>query len=330
MPHVLIMRPIHDDAIALLEAAPGVTVEVVHKLTKEAMDAALPRANGIIVRTNVVDRAMAAQAPGLRIVARHGVGYDLIDIPGMTERGVVVTITPEANAGSVAEHTMMLMLACARRTVQYDARVRDLNWGVVPELPTHDIAGRTVLILGFGRIGTRVARLCAAFGLNVLVYDPFIPVGTIRGSGYEAVVDLRDGLAAADIVTLHCPSSAETQGLVNADFLGAMKRGAFFINAARGKLVEEAALAEALRSGQVAMAGIDVLHDEPVSATNPLLDAPNCIFSPHTAASSQEGTRRMAMSAAQSVLDCFNNRLPADVIVNPEARHRRPALAVAG
>lgn len=118
MPHVLIMRPIHDDAIALLEAAPGVTVEVVHKLTKEAMDAALPRANGIIVRTNVVDGAMAAQAPGLRIVARHGVGYDLIDIPGMTQRGVVVTITPEANAGSVAEHTLMLMLACARRTVQ--------------------------------------------------------------------------------------------------------------------------------------------------------------------------------------------------------------------
>ena len=175
-----------------------------------------------------------------------------------------------------------------------------------------------------------MARLCAAFGLNVLVYDPFIPVGTIRGSGYEAVVDLRDGLAVADIVTLHCPSSAETRGLVNADFLGAMKRGAFFINAARGKLVEEAALAEALRSGQVAMAGIDVLYDEPVSATNPLLDAPNCIFSPHTAASSHEGTRRMALSAAQSVLDCFHDRLPADVIVNPEALQRRPALAVAG
>ncbi|MFC0410320.1 hydroxyacid dehydrogenase [Roseomonas elaeocarpi] len=320
MPNVLIMRPIHDDAIALLRAAPGVTVEVVPKLTPEAMADALPRADGIIVRTNVVDAAMAAQAPNLQIVARHGVGYDLIDIPGMTERGVFVTITPEANAGSVAEHALMLMLACARRTVQYDQRVRAMGWGVTPELPTRDIAGMTVLILGFGRIGTRVARLCAAFGLRVTVYDPFIPVGTIRGSGYEAVVDLNEALGQADIVTLHCPSSEATRGTVNAGFLGAMKRGAFFINTARGKLVDEDALADALRSGQVGMAGIDVVVQEPAVASNPLLTAPNCILAPHIAASTDEGTRRMAMSAAQSVLDCFNGVLPADVIVNPEAR----------
>ncbi|MFT8244209.1 NAD(P)-dependent oxidoreductase [Roseomonas sp. BN140053] len=322
MPNVLIMRPIHDDAIALLRAAPGVTVEIVHKLTPEAMDDALPRADGIIVRTNVVNGEMAAKAPGLKIVARHGVGYDLIDVPGLTARGVAVTITPEANAGSVAEHALMLMLACNRRTIDYDKRVRSMGWGVTPELPTRDVAGQTVLILGFGRIGTRVARLCAAFGMRVLVRDPFIPVGTIRGAGYEAVTDLPAALAEADIVTLHLPSSGPNRGLVGTEFLAAMKRGAVLINTARGALVQEEPLAEALRSGQVGMAGLDVVLVEPMVADNPLLGAPNIIFAPHIAASTNEGTRRMAMSAAQSVLDCFNGVLPEDVVVNPEVLRR--------
>jgi D-3-phosphoglycerate dehydrogenase len=175
-----------------------------------------------------------------------------------------------------------------------------------------------VLVVGFGRIGTRVAKLCAAFGMRVLVRDPNIAKGSIRGLGFEPVDDAADAASVADIVTLHLPSNEQTRGMVDAAFLARMKPGAILVNTARGTLVDQAALELALRAGHLAAAGLDVFEEEPVEAPIPLLTAPNLVMTPHVAASTQEGLRRMAMDSAASVLAAFENRLDPDVVVNRE------------
>ena len=175
-----------------------------------------------------------------------------------------------------------------------------------------------MLIIGFGRIGTRVARLCTAFGMKVMIYDPYIPAGTIRGAGYEAIKERDTGLAAADIVTIHIPANDQTRGSINADFLSRMKRGAVLINAARGTLVDETALDAALRSGQLAAAGLDVLHTEPMVEPPAMLAHDNLIVTPHVAASTTEGLQRMAWDAAGNVIDYLAGNVDRDAVVNGE------------
>lgn len=323
MPNVLLLGNIHADAVGLLTSTPDVTVETPKDLSLPAIAACLPNADALIVRTIPINRAVLAQAPKLRIVARHGVGYDIIDVPALTERGIPLTITPEANAVSVAEHALMLMLACARRLTTFDANMRKPIWGALPGQPTIELAGKTVLVIGFGRIGTRVAKLCAAFGMQVLVRDPNVAKGSIRGLGFTPVDDVMQAAGEADIVTLHCPSNAETRGMVDAAFLARMKPGAVLVNTARGTLVDQKALELALRAGHLGAAGIDVFEEEPVDAPIPLLSAPNLIMTPHVAASTQEGLRRMALDSAAAVLACFENRLDPDIVVNPEVLMRR-------
>jgi D-3-phosphoglycerate dehydrogenase len=322
MPHVVCLRAVHPEALEALRAAPGVTVEVLDPVNEETVARAMPRAHAVIVRATRIDRAFLAHAPELRIVARHGVGYDAVDVPALTERGIPLTVTPDANAICVAEHALMLMLSTARGTAAYDRKTRALEWSTPPVPTTFDLNGRTVLVMGFGRIGGRVARLCKAFEMTVLVRDPFIPPNTIKGAGFVPVKDLHAGLAAADIVTIHLPSSAETRGIVSAEFLAQMKPGAVLVNTARGTLVDEAALAGALRSGHLAAAGLDVFWDEPVRADNPLLAAPNVVLTPHSAAATEQGLRRMALSCADSILACFRGELDEEVVINREVLRR--------
>lgn len=322
MPHVLCLRPIHADAIALLRSRPDVTVEVLDPVTPEALDARIGAAHAITVRLQTIDAPLIAKARNLRIVARHGVGYDAVDVAALTARGIPLTVTPDANAVSVAEHALMLMLTTARQTLGYHARTKAAQWGFPAELPTFDLAGRTVLVIGFGRIGGRVARLCAAFGMTVLVRDPHVPRNTIKGAGFTPADDLDAAVATADIVTLHCPSTPETRGMVDAAFLKAAKPGVVLINTGRGTLVDEPALAAALASGRVAGAGLDVFAVEPVQPDNVLLKAPNVVLMPHSAAATAESMRRMAMSCAESILACFDGRLDPHVVVNPEVLRR--------
>ena len=318
MPHVVCLRPVHPEALALLRAREGVTVEVLDPVNEETIAASIPKAEAVIVRATPINRAFLAHAANLRIVARHGVGYDAVDVPALTERGIPLTVTPDANAVSVAEHAMMLLLNLARQTRFYDAATRELRWSNPPVPATFDLAGRTILVMGFGRIGGRVARLAAAFGMNVLVRDPFIPQNTIKGAGFRPVKDLAAGLAEADVVTIHLPSNEKTRGTVNGEFLAGMKRGAVLVNTARGTLVDEAALAGALTSGHLSAAGLDVFWEEPARADNPLLRLPNVICTPHTAAATDQSLRRMALSCAESILQVFDGKLDPDVVINQE------------
>jgi D-3-phosphoglycerate dehydrogenase / 2-oxoglutarate reductase len=318
MPHIVVPDPIHPDAMERLLKEPGVTVDHPGEAASGSLAKRLQSAHGLIVRGTVVDEALVENAPQLRVVCRHGVGYDLVDVPALTRRGVALMITPEANAASVAEHALMLILALARNVVNVSGAVRQGTWRVRGQSETFDVAGRGVLIVGFGRIGTRVARLCAAFGMQVSVYDPFIPAGSIRGLGYEAVKERDAGLARADIVTVHVPSNEKTRGMVDAGFLSRMKPGAILVNTARGTLVDEAALETALRSGHLGGAGLDVLKVEPMVKPPAMLSLSNLIVTPHVAASTSEGLQRMGWDSAGNVLDYLAGRFDRDAVVNVE------------
>ncbi|MCX7685053.1 MAG: hydroxyacid dehydrogenase [Acetobacteraceae bacterium] len=315
MPHVLVLKPIHPDAIALLEAS-GCTVEVLHDLSWPAMAEALPRAEAIIVRLHPIGEREVAAAPRLRVVARHGAGHDTVDEAALTRRGVLLTVTPFANSDSVAEHTILLMLACARHLPENHARVVSGRWGAEAPRIGVEIGTRTLLVIGFGRSGQRVARIARGFGTRVLVHDRAEKAPAIEAAGCTPAPDLWAALPEADIVSLHCPATEATRGMVNARFLAAMKPGAMLVNTARGSLLDEGAVAAALHAGRLAGAGLDVFSEEPVPPSNPLLSAPNVVLTPHVAAGSAEAMRNMAMHAAEAVLSVFAGRPDPAVVVN--------------
>ncbi len=324
MPHIVVADPIHPEGIERLLKTPGVTLDHPGNAANEPLSERLRRADGLIVRGTPVDEALLANAERLRVVCRHGVGYDLVDVPVLTRRRIALMITPEANAASVAEHALMLMLSLARNVVGVSTAVRRGDWRVRGQSNTFELGGRQVLVVGFGRIGTRVARLCTAFGMRVMVHDPYMPAGTIRGAGYEAAVDRDAGLAKADIVTIHVPANDRTRGMVDAAFLSRMKPGAVLVNTARGTLVDESALEAALRSGHLAAAGLDVLSVEPMVKPVSMLALDNLIVTPHVAASTAEGLRRMAWDSAGNVLDFLAGRVDRDAVVNAEVLAAAP------
>ncbi len=324
---VVLCRALHPTAMAMFEARPDIELKV---LTTEFRGPPLQKelaehigdADGIMVGLEKVQADLLAIAPKLRVVSRFGVGFDTLDIPACTRRGVTVGVVNGANDLSVSEHAMMLMLAVARRTVEYDASVRAGTWMIQHGRRMHELSERSVLVVGYGRIGTRVARLCAAFGMKVMVHDPNFPIPRIAADGYIPVADLADGVPEADVITLHCPLEANTRGMVNADFLKRMKRTAWLINTARGGLVDEAALTQALADGTIEAAGLDVLVQEPPNPENPLFKQPNVVLAPHNAAAPLECYAKMSRRAALNLIEYFDGKLDPGYCVNPEALRR--------
>ena len=257
-------------------------------------------------------------APQLEVVSRIGVGYDAVDVPALNRRKIPLMIGGTSNSVSVAEAGVFLTMSLARRGAQMNALVREGRWhDRYKEMPV-DLYGKTVLIVGFGKIGTRSARRFAAMETNVLVYDPYIYSETIRGSGYEPVGDLDEGVARADFITIHCPKTPETTGLFNAARLAKMKRTAFLVNTARGGIVDEKALYDALKANRIAGAALDVFDQEPTPQDNPLLTLPNFIAAPHVAGVTREAVDRMAIVAVQNILSVLDGKPNRENVVNKE------------
>ena len=260
------------------------------------------------------ERVFAA-APGLKVVARLGVGYDAVDVPAATRHGVAVAMAFGSNHEPVADHTFALMAALAHAIPRYDRAIREGRW----QLLFHGrLTGAVVGIVGFGRIGSRVARRAQAFEMRVLVDDPFVGEAVIEAAGCRKVAALDTALPETDVLTLHCPLGPETRGMIDARRLGLLPRGALLVNTARGGLVDEAALVSALVEGRLAGAALDVMVREPPAGDDPLLSAPNLLLSPHVAGVTGESARRMALEAAENVLAGLAGRLRAEVVVNPE------------
>lgn len=262
--------------------------------------AELQTAAGLIVRSATkVDASMLDLAPGLRVVGRAGVGVDNIDVVAASERGVAVMNAPAGNTISAAELTMALLLAVARRVAEADRMIREGRWER-SGLQGVELRGRTLGVIGAGRIGWEVAERCRAFGMDVIVYDPYLPASRVDEL-HPHLVSLDDLIANADVISLHVPLNAETRGLIGERSLSRMKKGAFVLNASRGGVVDEAALAEALREGTIAGAGLDVYETEPLPQDSPLLAAPNLVLTPHLGASTKEAQVQVALEVARSM-----------------------------
>ena len=262
-------------------------------LCREAADC-----QAILVRTAPITRRIMESAPELKVIARHGVGVDAIDLVAATELGIQVTNGPLSNYQSVAEHAVALLMACAHHIVAMDSCVRRGDWESRNRVRLTEMNGKTVGIVGLGRIGQAVAaKLALGLGMKVIGYDKYVKPELLPD--YVTLVDTMEQLMEqSDFVTLHCPATPETRGSINMSCFEKMKPGAFLINCARGEVVNEADLYAALTQGKLAGAGLDVLQTEPPAADNPLLKLDNVILSPHCGAHSAETFDKMGLHAA--------------------------------
>jgi D-3-phosphoglycerate dehydrogenase len=284
-------------AVALLE-----DFEIVYagKTPQEADLVALCQRHdpvAIIVRYGKVGAAVMDAAPSLRVISKHGSGTDTIDKDAAKARGIEVRAAVGANAAAVAEQALALLLACAKSVVQLDARMHAGHW----DKATHksvELHGRTIGLVGLGAIGQRFARMCDAMGMKVLGFDPYAK----NLPEYIRSVDLATLWRESDAISLHCPLTAENRNLLNAQTLAACKRGVIVVNTARGGLIDEAALLEAVRSGQVASAGLDSFAVEPMTAPHPFHGQPNIILSPHIGGVTSDAYVNMGVDAARNVL----------------------------
>lgn len=272
--------------------------------------------NGVILGLTRFGEAECDSSHGLQVVARIGVGYDTVDVPALTRRGIPLMVVGTANSPTVAEQAMYMMLALAKRGAELHAMVLDGRWNQRFSSVPVDLFGKTVLIVGFGRIGTRSARRCLGLEMTVLVYDPYVAAETVRAAGCEPVADLDAALPSADFVTIHCPKTPETIGMFGASRLARMKPTAYLVNTARGGIIDEPALHAALVGGQIAGAGLDVFDLEPTPLDNPLLKLPNVIAAPHMAGVTRESVDRMAAQAARNVLSVIDGRPIRENVIN--------------
>ena len=252
------------------------------------------------------------------VVTRIGVGFDAVDVPALSRRKVPLMVAGTANSPSVAECALFMMLTLAKRATEMHSLVRDNRWPERLGMLPFDLFGKTILIVGFGRIGSRTAKRCLAMEMNVLVFDPYKPAADIKAAGCEPVTDLDAALPRADFVSIHCPKNPETIGMFNADRLKRMKPKAFLINTARGGIVDEAALHAALSSGKLAGAGLDVFEQEPPPAGHALFALPNVIMAPHVAGVTVEAVDRMSEQTARNILSVLDGDPLRQNVINQD------------
>ncbi|MCS7174795.1 phosphoglycerate dehydrogenase [Pseudothermotoga sp.] len=295
------------EPIVLLEKN-GFVVERKEKI--ESQD--LKNFEAIIVGVQKITRNMLENS-SIKIIAKHGVGVDNIDLSAATELGIPVTVTPNANAVSVAELTVGLIFALARKLVEshktlYEKRQFVSSIGI-------ELSGKTLGVVGFGSIGREVSKRAICLGMRVLVYDPYVQEESLRQVGAEKV-ELEELLKQSDFVSLHVPLNESTRNLIDKRKISLMKKTAYLINTARAGVVDETALIDALKNGQIAGAALDVFEPEPLPSDSPLFDCPNLILTPHVGAHTFEAILRMNMMAAESIVDFFNGKIPKYVANN--------------
>lgn len=301
---VLIADPISPEGSSLLDGVDALEVEDCSHLARDGLKAALPRASALVVRSSTrVDADLMSVANGLEVVGRAGVGVDNIDVEEATRRGIAVLNAPGGNTRSTAELAFALLLAAARKLTAAERSLRAGEWnrGAFRGLQLHE---KILGIVGAGRIGSEVAARGRAFGMHLMVFDPYLTEERAEELGVELVA-LEELLEAADFVTLHAPLTDETRGMIGGDELRRMKQSAVLVNAARGGLVDEEALAASLEEGRLAGAALDVYREEPPQQDHPLRDAPNLVMTPHLGAATAEARREVSIEIATAVRDAL-------------------------
>ena len=316
MKNLLIVQAFHTDGVGRLLAHPGIRTTVIEDMAPAALASAVVDAKIIAVRNQPLTKELLDHATNLLCVAKHGVGVDKIDIDYLTSRSIPCLNTPGANAGSVAEQAITLMLAVAKKLRINDLAVRNGHFAIRETRNTTCISGKKILICGFGFIGRTVARMCKGFEMDVHFYDPFLSQEAVTDIKATKAEDFLSVLPEMDIISLHLPLTEQTRNMINAKALSLMKPEAILVSAARGGVVNEADLYTALKEGRIAGAGLDVFADEPTPVTNPLLSLDCVVTSPHNAALSKEGAIRMGVETAQNIIDFVEGHIDPTRVVN--------------
>lgn len=314
MPNVIVAGKLHQSGRALLDSAPGLTVRYIDEISEESYASHVHEADALLIRTQPMTAPTINKADRLKIVSRHGVGYDAVDVYELTKRDIALAICGDVNSYSVAEHGCMMILAASKRALRGDASVRSGPWDWRNSLESQDLRGRNFLIMGFGRIGRHMAEMMSGFGLHIRAYDPFLQSQGWPEGPVSPAEDLRQALAWADIISVSAPK-AKKPLITSAEFK-MMKDGVIVVNTARGGIIDESALFDALSSGKVGAAGLDVFEHEPPAADNQLNQFDQVIFSPHIAGVTEGASERMALGSAQNIIDFFKGQINPTLVVN--------------
>lgn len=311
MKKVLVTEPIHADGLALLKEH----VEVVQgkgTTTEEIIEQA-KGCHGILIRSAKIPKEVMEATPTLEVVGKHGIGVDNIDVAHATDNNIMVVNAPESNVNAVAEHALALILEVSKNLRMLDMEVRKDNFKSRSAVVNMELRGKTAGLVGLGKISSLLAEKLLALGLKVVAYDPFVKPEVAEKMGVE-LSDLDNLLKVSDIVSLHVPLNDATAGMIGKPQFEMMKSGAFLINVARGPVVNEVELYDALKNNVIRGAGIDVFEVEPPQADNKLFELNNVTMSPHNAALTDEALIAMATHSARGIVDCLNGKTPEWVV----------------
>ena len=313
---ILIIQKVHEKGMELINNHPNFDVEVTDDTSEENLKSKIKDCDGASIRIAKLSGEVINEAKNLKIISRHGVGYDNIDLKTAKERDIKIAITANANAVTVAEHVMFVLLNIAKRRELYHTTVKEGNFKDRNKLPkTIEVWKKNFLIMGFGRIGKALIKRCLGFEMNVYVYDPFVDKDIIDKLGGKKVNNIEEVVKTMDVISLHMPLTDKTENLINYNLLKTMKKNCIIINAARGGIINEEDLNKALNEDLIFGAGIDVFKQEPPENDNPLLKNDKVYLSPHTAAFTDECMTRMGVETIQNIIDYFDDTLEKSKIV---------------
>ena len=313
---ILIIQPIHTAGIKLLEDNSDYEFEIVENTDNEFLKSKIKDCDGISIRTAKLTGEVIEGSTKLKIISRHGVGYDNIDLESTKKNNITLAITATANAVAVAEHVMFMLLNISKKGNMYDETVKSGKFNDRNKLPkTVELWNKNILIAGFGRIGQALIKRCHGFEMKVFVYDPFVSKEIIEKHGGIKVDSLEDATKSMDAISLHVPLNEKTKNIINYDLLKNMKKNCIIINAARGGVINEIDLDKALNENLIFGAGLDVFETEPPSKNNPLLKNDKVFLSPHTAAFTEECMIRMGKETIQNIIDFFEKKLDKSKII---------------
>ena len=313
---VLVVQGLHEQGLQMLKNRTDIEFNVLMSDDENEILEAAKDVNGITVRTAKISSRIIKAANKLQVVSRHGVGYDSIDLVSLNNKKIPLTIAAHSNMISVSEQAMFFLLALSKNVFYYDDFTRKGDWTNRWDVKAWDLAQKNILVIGFGRIGSNFVKRALAFDMNVYVYDPYVEKEKVKISGAIPVDNISENLQKMDAVTLHCPKNDETTNLFTKKEFNLMKKSSFIINCARGGILNEEDLYEALKNENISGAGLDVFDVEPTPSSNPLFKLNNVILSPHIAGVTIESTVRMATETVQNVLDVLDDKINQSVVVN--------------
>ena len=314
---IAIVEKIHEEGLKLLDKHPNFEYTIIDEVSKNNLIKELPKFDGLTLRVAKLDSEVLKHCKKLKVVSRHGVGYDNVDIKALKENNITLLITATGNAVTVAEHAMYMMLSLAKGIVSYDKAVRSGDFKkYVSKIETYELFNKEILIAGFGRIGKNLIKRCLGFEMKVNVYDPFVSKEIINSYGGNKIENLNNSIKTADFISVHMPLNKETKNLINLKMLKTMEKNTIIINTARGGVINEIDLNQAINEKIIFGAGLDVFEKEPPDQNNPLLKNKRVLLSPHSSSFTNECKIRMSLETTQNIIDFFENNIKNSMKVN--------------